>query len=82
MLLYKEVTKMRLLNDKQIFQTVMNDYRTNPKVRIEAAQADAEVNITLFKLENETQMYVSTIRKQQANVLHFDAIADRERAER
>jgi hypothetical protein len=55
----------------------MNDYRTNPKVRVEAAQADAEVNITLFKLENETQMFVNTIRKQQTNVQHLDTIATR-----
>jgi xanthine dehydrogenase iron-sulfur cluster and FAD-binding subunit A len=79
-LFYKEVTKERLLNDKQAFQAVMNDYRTNPKARVAAAQADAEVNITLFKLENETQMFVNTIRKQQADVLDLDIIADRERS--
>jgi hypothetical protein len=27
-LFYKEVTKERLLDDKQVFQAVMNDYRT------------------------------------------------------
>lgn len=81
-LFYKEVTKERLLNDKQVFQTVMNDCSTNPKAKVEAARADVELNITLFKLENETQMFVNTIRRQQADVLRFDAIADRERAVR
>jgi hypothetical protein len=74
-LFYKEVTKERLLTDKQVFQSIMDNDNTNPKVRVEAAQADAEVDITLFKLENETQMFVNTIRKQQANVQHLDTIA-------
>jgi hypothetical protein len=81
-LFHKEVTKERLLNDKQVFQAVMNDDCTSPKVKVEAARADVELNITLFKLENETQMFVNTIRKQQTDISHLDAIADRERAVR
>jgi hypothetical protein len=81
-LFYKEVTKERLLNDKQVFQSVMNDNSTSPKVKVEAARADVELNITLFKLENETQMFLNSIRKQQADISYLDAIADRERAVR
>ena len=77
-LMHKEITKERLLRDKRVFETVMQDDRTVANVKVEAARADAEVNITLFKLENETALFVNTIRQQQTDVLRLDSIASRQ----
>jgi len=80
-LMHKEITKERLLRDKRIFERVMADNSISPKTRVEAARADAEVNVTLFRLENETALFVNSIRQQQTNVLRLDAIATRQAAE-
>lgn len=74
-LFHKEITKERIMKDRQVFQQVMSDSATRPHTRVEAARADLEANVVLFKLENETTMYVSTIRKQQTDVLRLDAIS-------
>jgi len=74
-LFHKEVTKERLLKDKRVFQQVMEDDRSTGRTKVEAARADLEANVVLFKLENETAMFVNTIRKQQADILRLDTIA-------
>jgi hypothetical protein len=74
-LFHKEITRERLLKDKQVFQQVMSDERSTGRTKVEAARADLEANIVLFKLENETAMFVNTIRKQQADILRLDTIA-------
>jgi len=74
-LFHKEITKERLLKDKRVFQQVMEDDRSTGRTKVEAARADLEANVVLFKLENETAMFVNTIRKQQADILRLDTIA-------
>jgi predicted ATP-dependent serine protease len=53
----------------------MEDDRSTGRTKVEAARADLEANVVLFKLENETAMFVNTIRKQQADILRLDTIA-------
>lgn len=76
-LFHKEITKERIMKDKRIFEQVMDDESTRPHTKVEAARADMEANVVLFKLENETVMFVNTIRKQQTDVLRLDAVSAR-----
>ncbi len=74
-LFHKEVTRERIEKDRRIFQQVMAKESASDKMKVEAARADLEANVVLFKSENETSMFVNTIRGQQTDVLRLNPIA-------
>jgi tRNA A22 N-methylase len=66
-----QIARERLLADKRQFQEIISNTKTSAKAKLDAINADIQLNIHLLKMEYEGSQFIENYRQKQERLLTY-----------